>query len=228
MFQNSFLMWTSKQLTFAVLRSMGRNPESGRLVLLVDWLVLGTLSSNPARWNLFQKMLMKIMFHHAPSQGSTGLPMPPAPAEMDSQSAIKGPSPASQAWRLIPLGSLAGARWVAVTQEEDCAQEWWRPGHAGISLPHGLPPPVMLSVAVARPLTPGLSPCGRYWEGDSSSLAPDGTTEERHEDTQMTRIQDPFKSTSSIFLLRKDYTEPLMVLWEQATPGNRTRERSEN
>ena len=109
MFQNSFLMWTSEQLTFAVLRSMGRNPESGRLVFLVDWLVLGTLSSNPARENLFQKMLMKIMFHHAPSQGSTGLPMPPAPAEIDSQSAIKGPSPTSQAWRLIPLGSLAGA-----------------------------------------------------------------------------------------------------------------------
>ena len=44
----------------------------------------------------------------------------------------------------------------------------------------------------------------------------------------MTRIQDPFKSTSSIFLLRKDYIELLMVLQEQATPGNRTGETSEN
>lgn len=33
----------------------------------------------------------------------------------------------------------------------------------------------------------------------------------------MIRIQDPFKSTSSIFLLGKDYIELLMVLQEQAT-----------
>ena len=92
---------------------------------------------------------------------------------------------------------------MAVMQEEDCTQEWWCPGHAGISLPHGLPPPVRLSVAVAWPLTPGLSSCGRYWEGDSSSLAPDVTTEERRKDTQMTGIQDPLQKHEQHFPSQK-------------------------
>ena len=58
---------------------------------------------------------------------------------------------------------------VAVTEEEKCIQEWWHQGHAGISLSYDLSPPVRVLVAVAWPLTPGLSSCGRYWEGDSSS-----------------------------------------------------------
>lgn len=174
------------------------------------------------------------MFHHTPFQGSTGLPMPPAPAEIDSQSALKGSSPTSQAECLIPLGLSPWGAWqesrvVAVTEEEKCTQERWHQGHAGISPPCDLSPPVRQSGgAVTWPLTPGLSSCGRYWEGDSSRKAADVITEERDKDTQMTRIQDPFKSTSSIFLPRKGRIELLMVLQEQATPGSRTGERSEN
>ena len=160
--------------------------------------------------------------------------MPPAPAEIDSQSALKGSSPTSQAECLIPLGLSPWGAWqesrvVAVTEEEKCTQERWHQGPAGISPPCDLSPPVRQSGgAVTWPLTPGLSSCGRYWEGDSSRKAADVITEERDKDTQMTRIQDPFKSTSSIFLPRKGRIELLMVLQEQATPGSRTGERSEN
>lgn len=141
-----------------------------------------------------------------PLRGPQGFLCPLQQLKLIRNLSLKGLAPLLRPSISFPWGAWQ-ERWVAVMQEEKCTQEWWRPGHAGISLPYGPPPPVRLSVAVAWPLTPGLSSCGRYWEGDSSSLAPDVTTEERRKDTQMTRIQDPFKSTSSIFLLRKDYIE---------------------
>lgn len=52
------------------------------------------------------------LFYHAPSQRPTGLPGPPAPAEIPSTSAITRSHPTSQAQRLIPpplpSRSLAG------------------------------------------------------------------------------------------------------------------------